>query len=208
MIVQWCVKGLQLNSDAEARAIIDSRGGLFCNWGRTVHEIPICDIPDKLTARNLDMHVNHFLATDPATGQPFYKNSAFISLSCGTIERDAAAQTNLVHRARQTALMFGTQFGERTIAYLYLCWVVIGPRSAVEVQGVSEEIRDVNTYRRYSQFQTQGEVTAKILVPDNQIRWCEKWEWDRPGRIFNLVDVFRNPRFVRPEKLSNVRELI
>lgn len=53
--------------------------------------------------------------------------SPFISLSAGTIERDAAAQTNHVRSARQTALWFGTEFGNETTAYLFTCWVLLAP---------------------------------------------------------------------------------
>lgn len=211
MIVQWCIKGLQLDDDAAAKAVIDSGNGLLCNWFRQQGHRPFAEFPGKLTPRNLDMHVNHFLATDPTTGVGFNVNSPFISLSCGTVERDAAAQTNLVHSARSTALHFGTEFGKRSTAYLFLCWVVVGLRPAVEIQGIAEEVRDLNSYRRYSAFQTQGEVTAKVVVPDNQIRWYEKWEWRRtsghPG-AFEKMDTYHNPRFIHPESLSNVRELI
>jgi hypothetical protein len=64
MIVQWCMKGLALRGDAEARAIMDSRQGLVSNWWRAVGSIRQADKPAKLTAANLDLHVNHF--TDPA----------------------------------------------------------------------------------------------------------------------------------------------
>ncbi len=32
MIVQWCIKGLALPDDGQARAVIDNREGLACNW--------------------------------------------------------------------------------------------------------------------------------------------------------------------------------
>jgi hypothetical protein len=209
MIVQWCIKGLNLGEDAIAKQIIDCKGGLICNWWRTVHKISPPERRDKLTPRNLDLHVNHFTTPDPATGgSPFSKNSPFISLSCGTIERDAAAQTNLVHRALRTALWFGTEFGQHDVAYLYTCWVVLSPRPSVEVETVAEEIRDLNAYRRYSPFQTEGEITAKIIVPDNHILNCEKWEWDRSRLRFERKWTYANRRFTPPERLSNIRELI
>jgi hypothetical protein len=208
MIVQWCVKGLNLAGDSEARNVIDSRMGIVSNWWRNVHTITPNLKRDKLTPRNLDLHVNHFTSNDPTTSRPFCENSPFISLSCGTVERDKLAQTNLTHRARRTALWFGTSFGQVDTAYLYTCWVILAPRPAVEVEGVAEEIRDLNAYRRYSAFQTEGEVTAKILVQDNHIRDCEKWEKDRTAMIYRRRWVYPNPRFTPPEQLSNVRELI
>jgi hypothetical protein len=202
MIVQWAIKGLALPDDQTAKTIIDSREGLICNWWRGVGQISPWEIRDRLTQANLNLHVNHF------TLGGFNSRTPFISLSAGTVERDSAAQTNVVRRARRTAMWFGTQFGNASNAYLFTCWVVLAPRRAVEIEGVAEEVRDLNTYRRYSAFQTEGEVAAKIVIPDNQIESCEKWVWDRPRGTLSLAWCYPNPRFTVPEQLSNVRELI
>jgi hypothetical protein len=202
VIVQWCIKGLALPDDQAADAILSSRQGLVCNWWRTVGQIGPSQRRAQLTPANLNRHINHFTLND------FNLITPFISLSAGTVERDRAAQTNLVRRARRTALWFGTEFGTLPTAYLFTCWVVLAPRRAVEIEGVAEEPRDLNTYRRYSAFQTEGEVTAKIIVPDNQIKSYEKWTWSRqPPRLTRGPGV-PNPRFTPPERLSNVRELI
>lgn len=208
MIVQWCIKGMSLPSDREARHIIDSRGGIVSNWWREVGAISPPERRDKLTAANLDLHVNHFLDPDPATGKPFSKVTPFISLSSGTVERDIAAKTNYVHTALRTALWFGTNFGTNAAAYLYTCWIIVGIRSAVEVEAVAEEVRDLNNYRRYSAYQTEGEVVAKVVVPDNQIKQCQKWTWNRATRTVSPGWIHDNPRFTSPDTLSNVRELI
>ena len=208
MIVQWCIKGLALQSDAEARGIIDSRDGILSNWWRAAGSIPQAEKANKLTIANLDLHVNHFTDKDPATGLPFSDGTPFISLSSGSVERDAAAKTNYVHTALRTALWFGTNFGTSGTAYLYTCWVLVGTRDAVEVEAVSEEIRDLNTYRRYSAYQTEGEVTAKVVVPDNHIQKCQKWIWDRRARTITSGWAYYNQRFTQPEKLSNIQELI
>lgn len=206
MIIQWCVKGMHLPSDAEAKTIL--RDGLLCNWWRKVRVISPADIASKLTLTNLDMHVNHFTMTDPATGKSFKKNTPFISMSAGTVERDTAAKTNYVRRARRTALWFGTQFGRQPTAYLYVCWTVLAPRQAVELGAIAEEIRDLNTYRKYSPYQPEGEVTAKISVPSNQIHSCERWELPPGSKKLALTGIFLNPGFVPPATLSNVRGVI
>ncbi|MEW2811905.1 hypothetical protein AB0929_33205 [Streptomyces massasporeus] len=208
MIVQWCIKGLALENDQVARDLIDSNYGICCNWWRRVGRISPKLIRDKLTPQSLDLHINHFTTMDPATGAPFSADTPFVSLSAGTVERDTTAQTNIVHRARITALWFGTEFGKNSECYLYPCWVLVSPRRAVEIEGVAEEPRDLNTYRRYSAFQTEGEITAKVVIPDNQIMGCEKWEWDQNAKMLRMKWFYPNPRFTSPETLSNVRELI
>jgi hypothetical protein len=78
------------------------------------------------------------------------------------------------------------------------------------VEGVAEEIRDLNTYRRYSDYQTEGEVAAKVVVPDNHIQKCQKWTWNRQAMSIAPAPgwIQVNPRFTSPDTLSNVRELI
>lgn len=209
MIVQWCIKGMFIDGgDQKARSLIDSRGGITCNWWRDVGKITMPQVRDKLTDGNLNLHVNHFTSIDPATKRQFRELTPFISLTAGTVERDTAAKTNIIHRARGTALWFGTNFGASDHAYLYTCWLVVAPRSAVVIESVAEEVRDLNTYRRYSAFQTEGEIIAKVSVPDNQIRDCEKWTWDRAGMVFRKDWTYTNSRFTLPEQLSNIRELI
>lgn len=208
MFVQWCVKGLALKDDREARSLIDDASGLLCNWWRAVGQIAPGEIRARLTAPNLERHVNHFTDIDPATNRPFAERTPFISLSAGTVERDRVAQTNFVRRARWTALWFATDFGRRPTGYLYPCWLLLAPRESVEVEGLGEEIRDLNTYRRYSHFQPEGEVTAKVIVPDNHIESCEKWTLSPTRDHFVCEWTYPNPRFTRPEKLTNVRELL
>lgn len=204
MIIQWCMKGLALTSDDVARAIVDDREGLICRWFREQGRISPQEIREKLTVDNLDRHVNHFMAIDPLTRRPFAEGSPFISLCAGVVDRDAFSRTNYVRRALETALYFGSDFNKLPHAYVYTCWVILAPRPSVAIEGVAEEIRDLNAYRRYSPYQLQGEVTAKVFIPDNQIARCEKWQV-KPARRLWTHD---NPRFTTPEQLTNVRELI
>ena len=97
--------------------IFSTRSGIQCNWWRQVHQITPSEIRDKLNAQNVNMHINHFTVPD-TSGVPFSQETPFVSLSAGTVERDAVARTNYVHRARKTALFFGTEFGQRPTAYL------------------------------------------------------------------------------------------
>lgn len=207
MIVQWCLKGMYFDEEDQAREIIDSRAGLQCNWWRG-RSITAPQIRDKLTDTNLDMHVNHFDELDHRTRKPFSAGTPFVSLSAGTIERDTVVRTNFAHSAYSTALYFGTEFGRRDTAYLFRCWVVVGPRSAVGVESVAEEIRDLNTYRRFSPYQTEGEIVAKIHVPDNQLWGYERWTWNTSRKHLRPESFYLNPRFTHPTQLSNVRGLI
>ena len=71
--------------------------------------------------------------------------------------------------------------------------------------GVAEEVRDLNSWRDYSAFQTEGEVAAKVRVPASQIACCEKWAV-KPSH--SLLWSYDNPDFTAPESLSNIREML
>ncbi|WP_146249081.1 MULTISPECIES: hypothetical protein [unclassified Curtobacterium] len=202
------MKGLSLSDDDTARGLIDSGEGLVSNWWRDSGSIAPSDVRGQLTLTALDRHINHFDDPDPATGRPFREITPFISLSAGTVERQSTAATNFAHRARKTALWFGSQFGAKSSAYLFVCWLVLAPRPAVEVESVAEEVRDLNSYRRYSAFQTEGEIVAKINVPVTQIHSCEKWNWDRSNNVLWREWIHPNGSFIAPDSLSNLREMI
>jgi hypothetical protein len=207
VIVQWCIKGVNGIDDAEARAVIDASMGLQCRWWRNVHGISPPQIAAKLTPANLDLHVNQYDSPDPATGAPFCEGTPFISLAAGSMERSTFLQTNIAHPAHMVALDFATS-GGTVPGYLYVCYVIVAIRPAVPVKGVAEEVRELNTYRRYSAFQTEGEITAKIEVPANQIQRCEAYGISAPG-IVNPVPRWgqHNPMFEDPISISNIREL-
>lgn len=222
MIVQWCLKGLRLESDAEADRILDSHCGLLSNWFRGQGRVLVGEIGARLTHGEVDRHVNHFGDIDQQSGKAYSEMSPFISLTCGTVERLPALATNRAHRALQTALWFGSDFGRTSRAYVFVCWVLVAPRPTPEVEAVAEEVRDLTQYRRYSAFQTEGEILAKVRVPDNHLRGYEVWDRGVPssrtsfGLIPGTGSVRRwtrsgmrvNPRFVDPTVLTNVRELI
>jgi hypothetical protein len=208
VIVQWCLKGLRLNSPAAADQILASGSGLLSNWARSRHRIYWNEVTAKLTPVAIDRHVNHFNDLDPDSGQPYNAVTPFISLTAGTVERLPGLATNRPRRALDTALWFGSGFGTSDTAYVFVCWVIVGPRPAPGVASMAEEVRDLNQYRSYSAFQTEGEVLAKISVPDNQIRGYERWQRQGTPGVWIRTGSQRNRRFVEPEVLTNVRELI
>lgn len=210
MYVQWAIKGIWggpngLN-DNEAKNLIDFEEGIVCNWWRTVHKISPQKRRGKLIPQNLSMHVNQYGATDPTTGKPFCDGTPFISLTGGCVERNIFLQTNTVFPAKATALGFATESGLHE-GYLFYCWVVVGLNPAVEIEGVSEEVRELNSYRSYSAYQTEGEITAKVIVPANQIHRCEKYSVDSSGRPHMTPDwTHLNPKFSDPAPVTNLRE--
>jgi hypothetical protein len=181
MIVQWCIKGMHFaGGEADALTILNSSNGLLSAWVRNKKRIRYAAIPPKLTRDNLNRHVNHFDAIDPATGVPYRINSPFVSLSAGTIERDTAAQTNLVHRARWRALQFGLDFGRQTEAFLFTCWVVLAPRPAPDIEGVAEEIRDLDAYRSRSRARPTSSSPTPTSRPRSPRRPATRTT--QPGR--------------------------
>jgi hypothetical protein len=80
---------------------------------------------------------------------------------------------------------------------------------AVEVLQLSEEVRELNTYRRYSAFQTEGEIVAKIEVTAPQIEKYERYRiWSPAARVvkFSREEEKLNPRYVDPYSIVNIRE--
>src|SRR6266851_968937 len=161
MYIQWCAKGIIGQSpndadgitDQEARAIVDDGHGIVCNWWRDVSSITQPQRRDKLNDVNLHRHVHDY--------SNFKRETPFISLAAGAVERDTFLQTNRIFPAERTARAFATLNGTRP-GYVFHLWVIVGIKPAVEVEQVAEEIRNLHTYRRWSHFQLEGEVTEKI----------------------------------------------
>jgi hypothetical protein len=209
VFVQTAIKGVSGIDQQTARGVL-AGGGLQCNWWRNVHTISPAEINERLSPENLDLHVNAYGDAHPQFGGTVSEETAFISLTAGSVERSTFYKTNFVRPAHQIALDFATDFGQlRGDCFLFYCWVVVGLRPAVEVTGLSEEIRELNTYRRYSAFQTEGEIAAKIQVPSRQIHRFEMYRADSaPGGAMKLtfVDHELNPDFIDPQTVVNIRE--
>jgi hypothetical protein len=210
MFVQWCIKGVRGRlpgedaaigiDDSDAHAMVLGGQGILCNWWRTAASISPAARRTKLTAANLDRHVHDY--------DTYGAQTPFISLTAGCVERDVGLRLNRVHEAQDVALRFGTDWGARP-GYLFYCWVVVGLKPAVSVEGVAEEIRELNTYLSWSDYQLEGEVTAKINVPANQIHAWERWDCDHHGKV-NGTNTWRhlNPRFDSPALISNIRDFL
>ena len=68
---------------------------------------------------------------------------------------------------------------------------------------VSDEVRDLNIFRHFWRYNREGEIAAKLLVPFTQIEYVAK--------LNSQLDIMwkrLNPRFVRPESISNLLEEI
>jgi len=199
--VQWCIKGVGGIGQNEADDVFHA--GLVCNWWRNSGHIYAGDIAGKLTAAALDIHVNRYSEIDPSTQQPYSASTAFLSLTSGAVERRRVLATNVAYSAHSTALAFATN-GGRDPGYLFYCWVAVGLNPAVEVESAAEEVRELNTYRSWSAYQLEGEVTAKVRVPSTQIELYERYEPDGSGGLV-LKGLRRNSIFVDPSPVLNQR---
>lgn len=203
MYIQRCVKGIVGEqpgsggiSQEDAREMGTEGQGILSNWWRKVGTISPSMREDVLTEANLDSHLHDY--------ENFKDDTPFISLACGAVERDSLVQRNFVYSARDTALMFATEDWTRPGALFYL-WVPVSYHRAVPIGAVAEPVRDLNIYQRWSPYQLEGEVTAKVNIPANQIERVEWWD----GNVSRLgpEHVWRNPDYVEPTALSNIRDL-
>lgn len=203
MYIQWFVKGIA-SVDALGNPVLDKdrafemiRGGhgIIANWWRKQGTISPSEVQDQLTAYNLDRHVHDYTA--------FGADSPFISLASGSVERDLSEGRNHIYSAVDTALDFATRTFSCAGA-LFMGWVPVALNPAVEIAGVAQAIRDLNVYRRWSPYQLEGEITAKVSIPANQIAEVE-W-WDPAIDTSGPRERFTNIGFVSPAPVLNQRE--
>nr|WP_321482383.1 hypothetical protein [uncultured Cohaesibacter sp.] len=203
MYIQRCVKGIAgtgsggdgITKDQAFEMATDGRG-IVSNWLRKLRIISPRLVEAALTDDNLDRHLHDY--------ENFGADTPFISLACGAVERNALERQNYVYLARDTALMFATEDWTRPGALFYV-WVPVSHNRAVEIRAVAEPVRDLNIYRRWSPYQLEGEITAKVNIPANQIEKVE-W-WDGRQNTTAPVDVCDNTNFIAPTVLSNIRDL-
>jgi hypothetical protein len=199
--VQKCLKGINGITLADAQDILRNRG-LACAWWRTTRNISPAEIAERLTAEELDLHLNSFGKEHPTRGGLVKDQTSFISLTAGTVERDRFLRRNIVHTARDTAMEFATDFGRaQGECFLFYCWVIVGLAPSVPVRSLAEDVRRLDTYTTYSPYQPDGEIVAKIEVPASQIEKFEHYECltDGHGRLeFRLLGTYDNPNHVSP----------
>ena len=203
MYIQWCVKGISAGpvtgiDDKAVLEMLNGGKGIWCNWWRNQGgpQSP-ADTFRMLNDANLERHVNNYSVAR--------KDTPFISVAAGAVERHQFLTRNVVYPAIDTALSFATDYNKHP-GYIFYCWVLVGIKKAPELKAFAEEVRDLNLYQRWSRYQLQGELTAKIEIPTTQIERVEKWI---PGKMGapNFDREFKNPHFVAPERISNVRGL-
>jgi hypothetical protein len=204
MYIQWFVKGISgTNASSPSNALtrqsaynlISSGGGILSNWWRKKGTITTSDVEEVLTDQNLDRHLHDY--------DKYGSESPFISLATGCVERNALLRQNQIYSAVDTALQFATDDWSHPGA-LFFGWTPVGYNPAVGFSGASEAVRDLNVYRRWSPYQLEGEVTAKINIAANQIQKVEWWDGNYDKR--RPKDSFLNPNFMPPDPLTNVRE--
>lgn len=213
MYVQMCIKGVGDISLGDAQDVLDG-DGLICSWWRersvAGQGISPNEIDERLSSANLDLHVNSFDDQHPKYPGSVKEETPFISLTAGAVSRNLFLKTNFVHPAHLTALSFASNFGRRSgDCFLFYCWVVVGLTPAVEVRHLAEEVRELNTYRRFSAFQTEGEIVAKIEVPARQIHRFERYDvkaGSGSSASITFTGAVQNPRYVDPYSIVNIRE--
>jgi hypothetical protein len=182
---------------AEAQLILSEGHGLVSNWWRNKRKRTITpsEVQDILTEYNLDRHIHDY--------HNYGHQSPFISLASGCVERDTLLSQNFLYSAVTTALDFATDAWSRPGALFY-GWIPVALNPAVPITSVAEEVRNLNLYHRWSVFQLEGEVTAKVSIPANQIELVE-W-WDGNTDRLDPIHSFENVDFVEPTPITNVRD--
>lgn len=133
------------------------------------------------------------------------RTTPYLSLSAGQVVPDGLGGS-VTLPALDTALDFAT-LGGQVAGYVFRLWTLVSTRSAPDMEGVSEDVRDLTLYRQFSVFHHEGEIAAKLRVPGNQIEWVRKASSTlRPIRSFGTGGTVVNPDFVAPAGMVNLRD--
>lgn len=204
MYIQHCVKGIAGSTGIgastgvtkiEAFDLVASGKGIISNWWRKKNTIRPEEIASVINEGNLNRHIHDYAV--------FGADTPFISLTAGCVERDVLISSNNIYSAVDTALLFATGAWAHPGALFY-CWTPVGYNKAVDVLAVAEAVRDLNVYHRWSIYQLEGEITAKVHIPANQIK-CVEW-WDGSIRKDAAVDTLTNHTYIDPKPITNMKE--
>ena len=218
MYFQKVLKGIPNLSKSEVEAMV-WQNGIFCNWWRKKGTIMAAEIKSELTESNLLHHLNDYDKPLPtghpwsAYGSTYGEVSAFISTTAGVVERDNYKKRNIVFAPFMTAIRFATE-SFKTDGWLFYAYVMTLGKKSVELQGFSEEIRELNIYTQYLRYHHEGEIAAKISIPSVAIEKAEQYSGPpvlaalRAGQKPTPVDTVDNASYLGPEKYCNIRELL
>jgi hypothetical protein len=211
MIIQHVIKGIPDLTRSDAQRILAE--GIHCNWVRNYPPLKWDEIAVRLTADNLDWHQNRYTDKDPnfTPGERFYRHTGFISTTAGTYLRDIPNYTNICKPAWQVALKYATAEWRKD-GYLFYCYLFVLGRKSVSIPAFSEELRELNVYTDYSDFQAEGEIAAKISIPPAQIEKAEFWSL-ADAKAADLAKVRGTPGYTLtnslyqpPDDINNVRK--
>ncbi len=215
MIIQRVIRGVAGIDQAQAQQALNDR--ILSNLCRSKGPLTYSTIAEVLVDRNVEWHQDHFRDPDPLYTNPpnesFCLHTPFISTTAGTIERRKGK--NVTRTAFDIALRFATD-GFRQSGYLFYCDLFVIGRPAAPIPAFSEELRELNVNPRYTVYQVEGEILAKLFIPAVQIERADYFE------VNDVKDALANGQvptpdptlslsnnlYFPPSEYSNVRDLL
>src|ERR1700733_14633552 len=215
MIIQRVLRGVAGINQTQAQQMLND--GILCNLCRNMGPLGYSDIAQVLVDRNAEWHQDHYGDPDPLYTNPvneiFSVHTPFISTTAGTVERRKG--TNVTRTAFDVALRFATS-GLTRDGYLFYCDLFVIGRQAVPLLAFSEELRELNVNPRYSVYQVEGEICAKLIIPASQIERADffyvqdvknalaKGQLPSPDPALSLSNTLYFP----PSRYSNFRDAL
>jgi len=195
MYLQWCLKGIPSScqfGEQEAKSTLAT--GIKSNFIRQKKTQDLSNSIAQLSPQKLKGHVNDYAN--------HRKDTPYISLSAGCISPSPSGAGVTVNPAWLTAFDFATE-GATVEGYVYVCWTVVSLKPNAELLFIADETRDLNQFRDLWHYHNEGEITAKLIVPTQQIYAYFKINSDLTIDTWHM-----NQHFVAPESVNNIREFI